>query len=220
MSIMGIERLTTSLLVEAKKEADGLVKAAEWHLEKMLMEEKAKRAILLKKAEEDAVLLVEEQCKERLAWASLESRRILGEAREDAINAVLEDLYAMLGEVARKAEYKDFLRRTVANALDEMRTCPSLSIRCRKIDTPIVQAVIGNTSVAIDDTLDSTGGFIIESRDGRIRINITLEALFDAKREDLRKLIYQKLFGAGPSQKQGKERRAGTEKIKADKNPK
>ncbi|MBS3068650.1 hypothetical protein J4450_08140 [Candidatus Micrarchaeota archaeon] len=35
---------------------------------------------------------------------------------------------------------------------------------------------------------------MVESSDGKVRLNLTLESLFETKREELRKMIYQKLF--------------------------
>lgn len=202
---MGIDRLTTSLLADAKKEADGTIKTAEWHVEKMLGEEKAKRAILLKRAEEDAEALIEEQRKERLAWASLESKRILSEAREEAIGSVLEELYIMLGNLAKTSAYKDFLKRMVSQALSEMQGAISPVLRCRKEDKQIVQAVISASNAVVDDTLDSAGGFILESRDGKVRLNLTLESLFETRREELRKQVYHQLFESGKAGKLGSE---------------
>ncbi len=189
---MGIDRLTTSLLAEAKKQAEEITKAADWHLEKMLTEEKAKRAILLKKAEEDAMQLIEEQRKERLAWASLEAKRIISEAREDAIKSILEDLFTMLEDISKKSEYKDFLKRTTVQALGELKS-DRLVLHCKKEDKAIVQTLVKD-STEIEDDLNSLGGFILETADGKIRLNLTLESVFETKREDLRKLIYQKLF--------------------------
>lgn len=186
---MGIDRLTTSLLAEAKKQADDIVKTAEGHLDKMLMEERAKRAILLKKAEEDAFQLIDEQRKERIASSRLEAKRIVNEAKEDAIKAVLEDLYALLESISKKPSYKDFLKTTITKALQEIN--PAI-VHCRKEDKAVIQASAGNAKVT--DDLNSFGGFILESSDSKVRLNLTLESLFESKREDLRKMIYQKLF--------------------------
>ena len=186
---MGIDRLTSSLLAEAKKQADEIVKTAEGHLDKMLIEEKAKRAILLKKAEEDAFQLIDEQRKERIASSRLEAKRILNEAKEDAIKAVLEDIYTMLESISKKPSYKDFLKSTLASAMREIN---SAIVHCRKDDKAVIQATAGNARV--QDDLNALGGFIVESSDGKVRLNLTLESLFESKREELRKMIYQKLF--------------------------
>ena len=208
---MGIDRLTTSLLAEAKRQAEDIVKTAEGHLDKMLMEEKAKRAILLKKAEEDAMQLIDEQRKERIASSRLEAKRILNEAKEDAIKAVLEDLYAMLDGISKKPNYKDFLKRTIASALAEMNST-DLILHCKKEDKAVIQTLVGNAKIYED--VNAFGGFILESSDGKVRLNLTLESLFESKRDDLRKMVYQKLFET-EEKKQEVSTKAGSQKQEA-----
>jgi vacuolar-type H+-ATPase subunit E/Vma4 len=45
------------------------------------------------------------------------------------------------------------------------------------------------------DDLEALGGAIVESSDGKVMIDLTLETLFETRRDEIRKQVYEKLFG-------------------------
>lgn len=186
---MGIERLKGSLLSEASEDAKKIVEAAESHVSRMVEDERSRKASMKKDADREIEKLLEEQRNERIAWARLESKRILAESREDAIKGVLEEFFDSL-EGARKApEYKKFLAKAVPQAAQELGG--SVNIRVLKGDKALLPAVKG---AKVFEDLDALGGAIVESADGKIRIDLTLETLFEARRDEIRKTIYEKLF--------------------------
>ncbi|MFN7990810.1 MAG: V-type ATP synthase subunit E family protein [Candidatus Micrarchaeia archaeon] len=187
---MGIEKLKGSLLSEAEEDARKIVAEAQASAKSMLDAERSRRAALKKEAEAEVERLLTEQRNERLAWARLESRRISAEAREDAIKNVLEDFFEALGAIRKSPEYKRFLNESVAAASAELG--PGSSVRLVKGDKPLLAAPKG---VKIAEDLDSLGGAIVESQDGKIRIDITLETLFESRRDEIRKQVHEKIFG-------------------------
>lgn len=188
---MGIEKLTTSLREEAQREAQAIIRDAESSVERMVSESNAKRVVLLKHAEEEARLLIDEERKERVAWARLEAKRILTEAKEDMIREVLNDFFALLKSVRKQPSYKEFLRKIVSKATEELKAqAGDVIVYCTKED----KALLPDTKAKVVPTLDSFGGAIVESADGAIRVDLTLESLFENKRDELRSLIYKKLF--------------------------
>ncbi|MEW6721694.1 MAG: V-type ATP synthase subunit E, partial [Candidatus Micrarchaeota archaeon] len=141
-----------------------------------------------KEAEADVAGALAEQRNERIAWARLESKRILAEAREDAIKAVLEDFFESLKDVRRSAEYKKFLAGAASSASAELG--PGTTIHVVKGD----KALLGPKLKVVED-LDGLGGALAESADGKIRIDLTLETLFESQRDDIRKKVHEALFG-------------------------
>src|SRR5512135_3159360 len=117
---MGIEKLKGSLISEASQDARKIVDSAEASAKGILDEERSRRAALKKEAEKDVERLLEEQRNERIAWARLESKRVMAEAREDAIKDVLEDFFGSLGSVRKSPEYKKYLSSAVAEAVGEL----------------------------------------------------------------------------------------------------
>ncbi len=203
---MGIEKLTSSLLSEAKNEADGIVKAADWHVEKMLSEEKAKRAIHLKNAEEEASRLIEEYEKERVAWSRLEAKRIIAEGKEDAIRDALDSFFETLATLRKSAEYRNFLKTAVKRAVEELKNSTA-TIHCVKGEKVLVSSVAGSGMKVIED-LDLLGGIVVESVDKKTKVDVTFESLFESKKEDLRKYFHGNLFPdeEKPKAKEGKKK--------------
>ena len=187
---MGIEKLKGSLLSEAEEDAQKIVQAAQMHVKNMLEEERAKGASLKKDAEKEIGRLLEDERNERIAWARLESKRVLAEAREDAIKNTLEDFFGSLKSVRKSPEYKKFLATAVADAKDQLGK--DASVHIVKGDKALLSAA---KDADISEDLDALGGAMVESADGKIRIDLTLETLFESKRDEIRKQIYEKLFG-------------------------
>jgi vacuolar-type H+-ATPase subunit E/Vma4 len=157
---MGIEKLKHSLLSEAKEEAQQIVQTAQSHVSGMLQEEKAREKKLRESAEKEIKRTLAEQRNERIAWARLEAKRMGAEAREDAINNVLEEFFNELAKSRKSQEYKKFMK---------------------------------NAKIAED--LSGLGGALVESADGRIRVDLRLETLVDTGRDEIRKQVAAALFG-------------------------
>ncbi len=214
---MGIERLKGSLLSEANEDAEKITETARAHVQNMISEETAKLESAKVQAEADVARLLEEQQNERVAWARLESKRVLSEAREDSIRNALEQIYDSLGSVRKMPEYKGFVKSVITKGIDELSGAKSsgngsITIHVMKGEKTLVPAVKGKTIKVVED-LDSTsnmGGAILETSDGRIRINLTLETLFEDKKDDVRKQIYDKLF----SEEKGETKKTNTQSSK------
>jgi V/A-type H+-transporting ATPase subunit E len=187
---MGIERLKGSLLSEANEDASKIVEAAEKHVSRMVEDERSRKASMKKDADREIERLLEDQRNERIAWARLESKRILAESREDAIKNVLEEFFDSLEGARKTPEYKKFLARAVPQAAEELGG--NVTIRILKADKSLIPPIKG---AKVSEDLDALGGAIVETGDGKIRIDLTLETLFEARRDDIRKRIYEKLFG-------------------------
>ena len=117
---MALDKLVSSLVSDAKKEAEEVVNSAEWHVGKMVSEEKAKRAILVKAAAEEAEVMIEAQRKEKIAWARLEAKRLISEAKEDAIKGCLESFFEEMKSARDSKQYQMFLNKVVSSALKEL----------------------------------------------------------------------------------------------------
>ena len=186
---MEIEKLKGSLLSEANRDAQKIKKDAEEESRKMLKEEHAKLSSQKKEAEAEVERLLVDEKNERIAWARLESKRILAEAREDAIKNVIEDIFQELGNIRKTAEYKKFVQKAAKESASELGS--KITIHVLKGDKALVKV---NGAKVVED-LDSLGGIIAETADGRVRMDMTLETLFDNRRDEIRKRISDEIFG-------------------------
>lgn len=187
---MGIERLKGSLLSEAQEDARKIISAAEAQAKTMADEEQGRRASLKKETESEITRLLEEQRNERLAWARLESKRVTTEAREDAIKNVLEGFFEALKDARKSPEYRKFIASAAASAAAELG--PGSLVHVPKGDKALIGTLKG---AKIVEDLEGFGGALAESADGKIRMDLTLETLFESRRDEVRKQIYDKLFG-------------------------
>ena len=186
---MGIEKLKGSLISEASEDARKIVDGAEAEAKAMLEAERSRKAAMRKEAEKDVERQLEEQRNERIAWARLESKRVMAEAREDAIKDVLADFFDALGSVRKSPEYKKYLNSSVSAALAELGS--GSTVRVAKGD----KALISAKGAKVVEDLEGLGGAVVETADGKIRIDLTLETMFESRRDDIRKSVYEKLFG-------------------------
>jgi vacuolar-type H+-ATPase subunit E/Vma4 len=187
---MGIEKLKDSLLSEAGEDAQKIIRTAEEQAESMMEEERGKRSAMKQEAEAEVERMLAEQRNERLAWARLESKRVMSEAREDAIKNVLEEVFGALESCRKTPEYKRFLTKSVASAVAELGE--GAVIHVVKGD----KALLGTAKGArIVEDLEGLGGALVEASHGRMRIDFTLETQFESRRDDIRKRIYDRLFG-------------------------
>ncbi len=187
---MGIEKLKHSLLSEAKEEAQQIVQTGQSHVDGMLKEEKAKEAAMKDRAEKDVEKSLEEQRNERIAWARLEAKRINAEAREDAIKNVLEEFFNALARSRKSPEYKRFMKDAIPAAAAELGG--KVTVHVVKGDKALVPK---SRSMKVVEDLDGLGGTLVESADGRIRMDLRLETLVDTRRDEIRKQIAGELFG-------------------------
>jgi vacuolar-type H+-ATPase subunit E/Vma4 len=186
---MDIGRLTSGILAEARKEAKAITDSAQAEKGRLLGEEKRKVSLMLSGAEEEAGRFVAAQERERIAWAKLEAKKISGEARESVVRTAMDGLYKQLASFRKDGRYKDFLNARVASAIRELSAQKPVVHLCRG-DSRLLAGV--NAKVVED--LPGMGGAIVESSDGSVRVDYTLETLFEDKRELLRKKVYERMF--------------------------
>jgi vacuolar-type H+-ATPase subunit E/Vma4 len=187
---MGIEKLKHSLLSEANAEADKIVEAAEAHVKGMLGEQKTKHTQKEEEAKKEIEKLLEEQRNERIAWARLEAKRIIAEAKEDAINNVLEDFFKELKAARKTPGYQKFLKKAATYGVAELGK--DSTVHVLKGEKKLLPKLSGAEVV---EDLTGLGGALVESSDGKIRMDLTLETLFDSRRDEIRKKANELLFG-------------------------
>lgn len=201
---MGLEQLTATILDEAKKESASAVSAADAERRKMLGEAKAAAEKARMDAEAKTAEFVESQRRERIAWARIEAKRAINEARESVVDGAIDDVFTEMRAFPKSREYPKFLNALVAHGLKELGN-PNAVVHVRKEDKKHLK----NGKHSVKDDLDEWGGCIVKSGDGSVRIDLTFAALLELKRESLRKMLYEALFKqeAQGAREAGKARR-------------
>ncbi|MFA5050048.1 MAG: V-type ATP synthase subunit E family protein [Candidatus Micrarchaeia archaeon] len=191
---MSLELIAKSLLEESEKEAKIVISSAQMNADKIISEAKKAEKEMLGKAITEVNNKLLESKKERIAWANLEKKKIISEAKEKVILALLEDFRDRLSELKKKSQYAMFLRKKIKESLDELSDLEAV-VHIAKGDKKHLEALGRNVKILED--LDSVGGAIVSNKKGTILINNTLESVFEFKKTQIRKEIYNSLFGKG-----------------------
>lgn len=187
-----MNRLADAMLSEAKKEAEEVILQAEKEAENALENAKEASKDDLKKSEEDAKSRLKSQRKEKIAWARLEKKKILSEAKEDVVKQELEKILLELPNLRKHEKYGAFIKEKARIAVEEVGEEAILLHVC-KGDKRFISGLRSNVSVIED--LNSSGGVLAENSSRTIRVDYTLESLFDIRKLEIRREIYDSLFG-------------------------
>ncbi|MCX6773161.1 MAG: V-type ATP synthase subunit E family protein [Candidatus Micrarchaeota archaeon] len=187
---MGFEELATELHKSAESEGRKLIAAAEKNAHKYEEEAKEKAEELLRDAKKDAQAYSKQESAERLTSAKLAAKKIVDEARDDAVEASLHQVWnAFKASSLKKATYPALLQKLIADGIRELGSNDAV-VYVRDEDKPLVA---GYKTAKLP--AQYTGGAILESANGKIRVNRTLEEVFAQKKSEMRKKIYDSLFG-------------------------
>ncbi|MDD5023111.1 MAG: V-type ATP synthase subunit E [Candidatus ainarchaeum sp.] len=189
---MSIDRLAEALLLESKKESEQIVSKAKKEANSFISAAHEEEKELLEKAEITVKDKLESQKKERLAWANLERKRILSDAREHAVTSYLDSMQSNLYKLRTTSSYPNFMKKSFESAVDQLSG--AIIFHVVKGDKKYLPTT-KSSSITISEDLKASGGLLAESAFGKIIINYTLETIFETKRTVLRKEIFNALFG-------------------------
>lgn len=180
------------------------------------VEEALKAALqLLATARDQAVASIEKEVEEILRIAeerlrayesSLDAKLRVEMARlkADYANKAVEEALKRLRDVIPEDKYRETLRRMLKDALQSIITYTrSVVIVPAARDASLIQSILpeveheveGSSVEISSETIDSIGGFIVQSRDGRVRFDYRLEAVLSEALDRARARAMKELFG-------------------------
>ncbi len=185
---MGIQELRKEIEANARKEAERMKEEAEKEAWRIVedAEEKRKKMIEQARLEGGAVAKEEER---RISSARLRARHIVAEAREAVVVKALDELAALLKELAKTRDYPVVFSELAQAAVKELGV-QEVVIECRKEDEALAKKLGRPTRF-----IECTGGAAAVSADGKVRVSNTFEALLESRREELKRRIFMELFG-------------------------
>ncbi|MCX8197960.1 MAG: V-type ATP synthase subunit E family protein [Candidatus Micrarchaeota archaeon] len=186
---MGFEDLASELHKSAEAEARKIVHSAEKNAEKIEAEAKEKAELAVKAAKREAIEYSKQESSERLTSAKLSAKKIIDEAKEEAVDAALKQVWEQFkSESLKKSNYPQILDRLIREGLEELGAKDAI-VHVRDEDRALVS---GFRLAKLPPGY--SGGAILESADGKVRVNKTLEEVFSQKKPQLRKEIFDRLF--------------------------
>ncbi|PIN84715.1 MAG: hypothetical protein COV47_06005 [Candidatus Diapherotrites archaeon CG11_big_fil_rev_8_21_14_0_20_37_9] len=183
-----IEDLKNSLLSEAKAEERKILSQAE--KEATAITAKAKETA--KKIKDDAKKKASEtlslEKKERLSAAKLKAKRVYSDARNKAVEKMLEKIKKEFEELPKSKSYEKFLKELIKQGEKEIGTC-TVSVNAK--DAKLAKKASKNVTSKAESI---AGGAIITSKDKKVSIDNSFEAIFENKKEELTRIIYLEIF--------------------------
>ncbi|CAB50669.1 V-type ATP synthase subunit E [Pyrococcus abyssi] len=183
------ERKIEYILNEAREEAEKIKEEAKRRAE-------SKAEWILRRAKTQAEL----EKQRIIANARLEVRRKRLAVQEEIIRNVLDEVRKRLQEMPEE-EYFESIKALLKEAVEELkegkvrvysneRTLALISSRIEEI-----RDYLGSISIEIGSAISTMGGVIVETEDGRIRIDNTFEARMERFEGEIRAKIAKVLFG-------------------------
>ncbi len=201
----GISGIANEVIGDVQKEAETLILAAENQAKESLKvaNEKAKenyRAIIVQ-----AKHRAEAEKRKIASVAEVEVRNRLLQAKEDLVDAAFEKATEKLKNFAQSSEYNDYLLTLIEDTAKKMGQ-KNLIVQVNAKDKGwLTQDMLEKTSEKIhsdlqlsEKTEDYIGGCKIQSGDGKIIYDATLDNRLEELKPQLRVQVAKQLFGETP----------------------
>ena len=186
---MGYEGLASELRKNAENESKKIIRTAENSAEKIKEEASKKAKEIADASKKEATAFAKQESAEKLTSAKLSAKKILDEAKEEAVeNAVQTAWNSFKANALKKTTYAQLFEKLLNEGISELGTDKTV-IYVREEDKQFVSGYKTSKLPA-----EYSGGAIIETLDGKVRVNKTLEEIFAQNRHEIRKKIYTELF--------------------------
>lgn len=185
---MPLERLEKHILEGAKSRADEIKGEARKQAERILAEARAKAKEIEAAAERSAREEIARREAEQDEGMDLQERAALLEARNKAMEATISRLRRL---VVKKAGKKG-LKRLINSAIDEAgRIAPQegLTLVIGKKNSGLVNAFGGRIRYGAVGN-----GVELHNKSGSVRINATMEGLFEENRQEIETMLLEEAF--------------------------
>ncbi len=186
---MGFDELAGELHKSADAEGRKTIHAAQRNAAKIVEAAQEKAEETVKSAKKEVAAAIKQESAEHVTSAKLSAKKIVDDARDEAVEAALQDIWKLFRSNAlRKSTYPALLSALIRDGMRELGSGEA-TVYVRDEDRPLVSGYRLAKLPA-----QYCAGAIVETANGKIRVNKTLEEIFSQKKGDLKKEIYDKLF--------------------------
>ena len=184
---MALDKVVEEILESARKEADGLVQAAEKERQSVLQQAEesiAGKKAAQKKQTEEAIRRLRQQ---EISSAELEAKRVVINARKEMLDKTFNEVVATLSNL-KEADKARLYRAIIAEG---RKALPNPRVYCPRGEARLVPA----ESVDKIVEADIPAGLILESADGQVRMDFTFKTILESIWEKELKSVSAILFG-------------------------
>jgi len=203
----GTEKIVSSILSDAKFKADSILEEAE-KKSNSILEDGEKKALMEKeKILEDVKKQSNMRYQQIISEAKMNSRRMELDAREEVIEESFKKAEEKLGEIASSdsTKYKESLKEIIMEAALEIgggelviflkqEDVAKISDSISTLEMDIKEKTGNQTKLEMGDNINTIGGAIIQTKNGEIEVNNTIEARMQRYKKSLRSEVARILF--------------------------
>ncbi|MCX8163118.1 MAG: V-type ATP synthase subunit E [Candidatus Micrarchaeota archaeon] len=181
---MGLNSLISQIEKETEKKIQTIIENAKAQQEEIIKEAKKQAKKITQQAVQQAEEIAQNYREEKIAAAKTEEQRILLQAREEATDRALAQLWEAFVKFSQSSNYPKYLKKLAALALEEIDNKAAVAL-CNQKDKKLVQSF----GLKVEKTIDCTAGLIVQTKDGKILVDYTFEAIFEQKKQKLKTQI-------------------------------
>ncbi len=196
---MGLNDLKKEMRRKAEREAARLISEQKEKDDALLADARKEGRRVVEEAKKEVGLMVENEKNEQIAAARLQAKKIINDAKEDVVERALGQAFEELKKLRNEREYRALLASLIKEGTHEIGK--DAVVYVKKNDAKLARG-LGLGVKLVDKHIDCAGGALIESRDGRVRMDNTFEARFEEMKESLRKEVFTRIFGKKPGKEE------------------
>ncbi|MFQ6059693.1 MAG: V-type ATP synthase subunit E family protein [Thermoplasmata archaeon] len=184
---MSLDRVIKNILETGKAEAKGIVMEGQKERERQIKEARKEGKKLLDSKIEESNELIQRMRMQEIARAELESKKIVLSGQKEVLDTIYEKALERLGNLPRN---ESLLRSLISQNREEIKDG---RVFCNQRDAEFVRSLVGTNFAG---TIDCVGGLVVESRNGRRRIDLRYETSLREIWNDSIKEISDLLWGS------------------------
>ena len=189
---MDLENVKKGLMKEAKAEAKTIIENAEKGSASAIASANEKAKSMVAAARQRASEMVEAERNERFSAAKLKAKKILSDARNRVVDGASQQVWVEFVKVRETPSYEKMLKGLVGAAEKELGEKSTVCVN--ENDMKLAKKFSKNLS---QKPAGISGGAVVVSKDGRVSIDNSFEAIFDSRKDDVKKIIFRELRGNG-----------------------
>ncbi|BAW31688.1 MAG TPA: V-type proton ATPase subunit E [Methanothermobacter sp.] len=202
----GVDKIVSSIISEAQENANKIISEAEKKAEAIIEDGEKRAAIEREKIIENAKKQAQMQYHQLISEAKMKARRAELEAREEIITEAFKKAEEELQRMSssKDEQYIQSLKNIIKEAATEIGGGELLvhvkeddKEKIKDLDSiaeDVKSATGKDTSLEFGESIQTIGGAIVKTKDGRIEVNNTIEARLSRFEKLLRSEVAKILF--------------------------
>jgi V/A-type H+-transporting ATPase subunit E len=184
---MGVDALLREVEERRKKALEALEAEYASKREEVKKRTDEQVAFIMESAKREAAQAAQRERIRIEGAAKLQSKKVVFDATEKMLEGNIGALKQSLADLASSPAYPELLNKMARYA--SRRLGGKIAVTCRKQDEPTLRAAGAKIT---STNLNSMGGFIADSEDGTLELDLTFEELLRDREDDVRAAILGK----------------------------